>query len=92
MQSDSDGDGMPDGWEVQYGLNPTSGTDASADADLDGATNGAEFLAGTDPTSAASVPPSGGGAGGGGGGGGSCGATGFEVLLVGLLLGLKRRR
>ncbi len=29
--SDSDGDGMPDGWEATNGLNPTNSTDGSAD-------------------------------------------------------------
>ena len=28
---DSDSDGLPDGWEVNNGLNPTSGGDANAD-------------------------------------------------------------
>ena len=36
---DSDGDGLPDGWEVGYGLNPNSATDANADPDGDGLTN-----------------------------------------------------
>jgi hypothetical protein len=90
MLSDTDADGMPDGWETQYGFNPTSGADAGADPDLDGASNVQEFSAGTDPTSAASVPPSGGGSGGGGGGGSSCGATGLEVVLLGGWLALRR--
>lgn len=90
MQSDSDGDGMPDGWETTFGLSPTTAADATADSDLDGATNLQEFQAGTDPTSAASAPPSGGGS--SGGGGGNCGATGLEVALLGLLLALKRGR
>ena len=52
---DSDGDGMPDDWETQYGLNPTNATDAALDRDGDGFTNLQEFLAGTDPTSSASA-------------------------------------
>ena len=33
---DSDADSMPDGWEIFYGLNPTSSTDAWFDSDSDG--------------------------------------------------------
>jgi hypothetical protein len=46
---DSDGDGIPDDWEVANGLNQHNAADAAADADGDGQTNGAEYLAGTDP-------------------------------------------
>ena len=45
---DTDSDGMPDGWEVQYGLNPLV-DDGDVDADNDGVTNVEEYLAGTDP-------------------------------------------
>lgn len=48
--ADSDGDGMPDYFEIQHGI-----TDASADTDGDGATNLAEFNAGTNPRNNASV-------------------------------------
>ncbi|MDA0991022.1 MAG: PKD domain-containing protein, partial [Verrucomicrobia bacterium] len=47
--ADSDGDSMLDGWELLYGFNPTL-NDAADDADLDGASNGHEYEAGTDPT------------------------------------------
>jgi hypothetical protein len=52
-EADTDGDGLPDSWETeQFGsLNAT----ASADADGDGTTNMMEYLAGTNPLSAASV-------------------------------------
>ena len=49
---DSDGDGMPDGWELAHSLNPTF-NDANVDADQDGLTNWQEFIADTDPQSAA---------------------------------------
>ena len=47
---DSDGDGMPDAWEVKYGLNPHDAADASLDKDKDGYTNVEEYLNGTDPS------------------------------------------
>ena len=34
--NDTDGDGLPDGWEGYYGLNPTSASDANEDFDGDG--------------------------------------------------------
>src|SRR5580765_4706304 len=46
---DTDGDGMPDKWELRYGLNPRDGTDGSADKDRDGYTNVEEYLNGTNP-------------------------------------------
>ncbi len=50
---DSDGDGLPDSWETQFGLNPhdaTGDNGATGDPDRDGLTNLQEFLAGSDPT------------------------------------------
>ena len=47
--ADSDGDGMPDAWEVANGLNPNNANDAALDSDGDGLTNLQEYLAGTDP-------------------------------------------
>ena len=52
---DTDGDGMPNGWEIAHGLNPANPADAALDSDGDGQTNLQEYLAGTDPQSAASV-------------------------------------
>jgi len=52
---DSDGDGLPDWWELAHGLNPKDPSDAGEDPDQDGMTNLQEYLAGTDPQSAASV-------------------------------------
>lgn len=46
--SDSDGDGMPDNWEVAYGLNPTI-HDAYRDPDNDGLSNLDEYRYGSDP-------------------------------------------
>ena len=48
--ADTDGDGIPDAWETQYGLNPTNGLAPQLDNDGDGVSNLAEFIAGTDPT------------------------------------------
>jgi hypothetical protein len=47
---DSDGDGIPDAWEIQYGFNPTNSMDGTNDFDGDGMSNRAEYIAGTDPT------------------------------------------
>ena len=47
---DSDHDGMPDGWELRYGLAPVDAADGAGDADGDGYTNLEEFLNVTDPT------------------------------------------
>lgn len=60
---DSDGDGIPDWWEVKYGQNSQDATDASTDPDDDGYTNLEEHKVGEDlkyqfnPTNTASVPP-----------------------------------
>ena len=47
--NDTDGDGMPDFWEIQYGLNPFDPTDAFLDKDGDGVLNLFEFRFGTRP-------------------------------------------
>ncbi len=46
--ADSDGDGLPDWWEIAHGTNWKL-PDADADLDADGMTNWQEFLAGTHP-------------------------------------------
>jgi len=46
---DSDGDGMPDGWERQYGFCPTQALDAAQDANTNGIPNVEEFLRHTNP-------------------------------------------
>jgi len=53
--ADTDLDGIPDGVETALGLAPNNPDDASGDLDGDGMSNVAEFRAGTDPASAASV-------------------------------------
>jgi len=50
-----DGDGMPDTWEMLYGLDPYH-YDANLDLDNDGWSNLAEYLAGTDPSNPNSYP------------------------------------
>jgi hypothetical protein len=47
---DDDGDGIPNGWEQRYGLDPLNAADASADNDGDGLSNLREYQLGTDPT------------------------------------------
>ena len=48
---DSDNDGLPDTWELTFGLNPNDPSDANSDPDCDGATNLEEYMTATDPCS-----------------------------------------
>lgn len=52
---DNDGDIMPNEYERSYGLDPDRPKDAAGDLDGDGATNLAEFIAGTDPSDSRDV-------------------------------------
>lgn len=49
LDQDTDNDSMPDKWEVDYNLNPTSSSDATGDPDEDGIINVDEYLNGLNP-------------------------------------------
>lgn len=49
LAADSDGDGIPDGWEVSRGFDPLYPADGGDDADGDGLDNAGEWMSGTDP-------------------------------------------
>lgn len=56
VDENSDDDLIPDGWEVDHGLNPLI-KDASVDSDGDGFTNLREFVSDSNPQDSAAVPP-----------------------------------
>jgi len=55
IDSDADGDGLPDGWEAEVGLSSEDPADARLDVDGDGIDALGEFEAGTDPEDSDSV-------------------------------------
>ncbi|HNU51187.1 MAG TPA: right-handed parallel beta-helix repeat-containing protein [Verrucomicrobiota bacterium] len=59
-RADTDGDSMPDDWELAHDLDPGNAGDALGDPDADGVSNRDEFTADTDPRDPASsfrIPP-----------------------------------
>jgi|GEM_PF-1652412 len=50
LKLDSDNDGMPDSWEVTYGLDPNEPSDATLDSDGDGISNLEEYHEGSNPS------------------------------------------
>jgi hypothetical protein len=53
--NDIDGDGIPNDWEILFGLDPRNPNDGNDDLDGDGKTNREEFVADTNPTNAVSA-------------------------------------
>ncbi|MGA1791551.1 MAG: hypothetical protein ACMUIM_08695 [bacterium] len=53
---DNDSDGLPDHWEIDYGLDPNNPGDASQDLDNDGYTNIEEFNGATSPLNNSTHP------------------------------------
>ncbi len=56
LPTDSDLDGIPDGIETLWGLNPLNPMDSLMDSDGDGVVNLVEFMAGTSPVNATDYP------------------------------------
>jgi hypothetical protein len=52
LNADTDGDGLPDGWEVDNGFDPVATDNSADDPDNDGLDNLGEYNAGTDPNNA----------------------------------------
>ncbi len=54
--ADADGDGLPDYWETEHGLDPNDPTDAELDPDGDGWANLAEYANNADPNQDNRIP------------------------------------
>jgi len=76
--ADADGDGMPDWWESDHGLDPGDPDDAEEDMDGDGKTNLEEYRLGTDPNDGSEGP--------GGGGIDKGGESGSDLMMILLLI------
>jgi hypothetical protein len=50
LKQDTDGDGIPDGWELTYGFNASNPLDSASDPDFDKATNWFEYYWGRNDT------------------------------------------
>ncbi|OQA26390.1 MAG: Carbohydrate binding domain (family 25) [Verrucomicrobia bacterium ADurb.Bin345] len=55
--TDSNSDGIPDGWYLRYGFNPYGDSIANIDSDNDGVLNGEEYVADTNPVNEHSMYP-----------------------------------
>ena len=53
---DRDGDGLPDAWELEHGLDPNDPADAAGDSDADGYSNLEEMQLGSHPSRPDSAP------------------------------------
>ena len=49
LNADTDGDGLSDGWEAQFNLDPSTADTLSSDLDSDGLTLAQEYALGSDP-------------------------------------------
>lgn len=57
LRLDTDGDGLPNAWEVSYGLDLNNPSDAAWDLDNDGISNYEEYYNGTNPANAGDNTP-----------------------------------